>query len=163
VILDIIFDEKKAFIRDKQLMDGILLIHELIHSLSSNKAKRILMKLDMKNDFDHIHWHFHLRIMEKFRFESDWIQWIATLIGHSSFSVLINGNDQGFFKSTRGLRQGYPLSPYLFIIITKVLRHGMSHLQTTSHIKVLQANPNYPPITHSQFVDDTLLASYPSL
>lgn len=159
IIPHTISDDQKAFIKGRQLMDEAILIHELIHSLTSNSQKGLL-KLDMKKAFDRVNWQFLLRIMSTFGFDDGWIQWISALIGCPSFSVIINGSAQGFFNSSRGLRQGDPLSPYLFIIVVEALGRGIRHLQTTNQVKGLKINM-CPPVTHSQFADDTLLAAYP--
>lgn len=163
VIQHIISDEQKAFIRGRQLIDGAIQIHELIHSLCSNKSKGLLLKLDMKKAFDRVNWQFLQCTMGKLGFNDGWIQWIFALIGNPSFSIIINGSAQGFFNGSRGLRQGDPLSPYLFIIVAKALGRGIWHLQLIEQIKVLHINQQCPSMTHSQFANDTLLAAYPSI
>lgn len=163
VLSSLISDEQKAFKNKRQLIDGPILIHKLLHSLQSSGRKGLLIKLDMKKPFDRINWSFLLGIMKKFGFEDQWINWIAALIKNPSFSVLINGSAQGYFRSSHGLQQGDPLSPYLFILVAEALGRGLKHLQSTGHIKGLQINQLVPPVTNSQFADDTLLAAYPSI
>lgn len=78
-----------------------------------------------------------------------------------SFSILINGCSKGFFRSSRGLRQGDPLSPHLFILMGEGLSRGLNFLLDSGRIKGLHITNRCPPITHSQFVDDTLLVAHP--
>lgn len=96
IITHIIFDEQKAFTQGRQLVDGVIVVHELIHSLSSNGTKGLLIKLDMKKAFDRLNWVFLGQMMRKLGFDSGWIQWIHALIGNPSFLVLVNGSAQGF-------------------------------------------------------------------
>ena len=89
-----------------------------------------------------------------------WVKWIEWCISTTSFYVLINGSATGFFKSSRGLRQGDPLSPYLFalgmeafsILIDKVALEGF-----LSGYKILNKSGDVVHITHLLFVDDTLV------
>ena len=112
----------------------------------------------MTKAFDNIYWDFLLQIMMNFGFQEHWLKWIFSLIKEPHFSILINEELRGYFRSTRGLQQGDPLSPYLFIILTKILGRGMNHLYVANKIHGLHISSNAPPITHSQFTDDTLLA-----
>lgn len=121
------------------------------------------MKLDMKKAFDRINWAFLLKVLGKFGFATSWIQWVSALISDPCFSILINGSARGYFKSSRGLHQGDPLSPYLFILVAEALGRGLRHLQASGKIKGLQINNLCKAVTHSQFADDTLLAIYPSV
>lgn len=70
IVPNIILDEQKDFIQGRQLMDGAILIHELIHSLNTMGDKGFLIKLDMKKLFNRINWSFLMRIMGKFGFET---------------------------------------------------------------------------------------------
>ena len=80
------------------------------------KESRLLCKLDIEKAYDHINWDFLFQILEKMGFGRKCISWIKWCISMTTFSVLFNGFPTGFFRSSRGLRQGDPLSPYHFMI-----------------------------------------------
>jgi hypothetical protein len=76
------------------------------------------IKIDMEKAFDRMEWDFLLAIMLKLGFYPTWVNWIWICVSSTSFSVMINGSPFGLFTSTRGLHQGDPLSPFLFILGT---------------------------------------------
>ena len=77
----------------------------------------LLCKLDMEKAYDHMNWKFLLYLLRRCGFEEKWCSWIEHYISSMRFLVLINGSSSGFFDSSHGVRQGDPLSPFLFVLV----------------------------------------------
>ena len=105
---------QNAFVEGRQILDASLIANEVIDSMTRRKEKGILCKFDVEKAYDKLNWKFLLMVLREMGFGRKWIGWIKWCISTASFSVIINSSPTGFFKSSRGLRQGDLLSPYLF-------------------------------------------------
>jgi hypothetical protein len=117
----------------------------------------MFLKMDMEKAFDRMEWPFILSIMEKLGFSSTWISWIGLCISSTSFSIILNGSLFGNFSPERGLRQGDPLSPFLFILEVEVFYRLMFKEERNGSIKGLRIARNVAPIHHLFFADDLLI------
>lgn len=158
----IISPEQSGYVEGRQITDGIILTHEIIHSLKISKKPGMLLKLDLSKAFDSLSWKYIEKILLAFGFDASWVRWIMSLVTSSFFFVLINGIPSETFHPTRGIRQGDPLSPFLFIIMAEGLGHSIKHAQQTARLKGLSFH-NSPVFTHQQFVDDNMLYGHPSV
>ena len=120
----------------------------------------VLCKLDIEKAYDHVHWEFLLYLLRRSGFSSKWCDWIGFYISTARFSILINGCPQGFFASSRGLRQGDPLCPLLFVLIMETLSRLMARAtqeRFLSGFLVGMERDNPLMVSHLLFVDDTLI------
>ena len=121
-VLDkVISKSQNAFVKGQQILDVVLITNELVDSTMRRKEQGLVCKLDIEKAYDSISWDFLYQVMNRMCFGSRWVRWIKWCISTASFSVLFNGSPTGFFPSSKGLRQGDPLSPYLFVIGMEVL------------------------------------------
>ncbi|XP_042958123.1 secreted RxLR effector protein 78-like [Carya illinoinensis] len=115
------------------------------------------IKLNMEKAFDFIEWDFLFAIMKALGYSNKWINLVRECITTATFSVLISGSPRGFFKAERGLRQGDLISPFLFILCTKVLSRLIARSEAMGTLKGLKVSRNCPPISHLLFADDLII------
>ena len=111
-------------------MDGTSLVHEVLHSIKTKKIPGMMVKLDIAKEYDKINWNFMREMRKSFGFRDRWIEWVMNLISMTFFSSLINDVPSAAIKPTRGIRQGYPLSTFLFIIMAKGLGRSIKAMRS---------------------------------
>ena len=105
-------------------------------------------------------WDFLIYLLRRCGFSRQWCNWIWYCISTVRFSILVNGSPQGFFASSRGIRQGDPLSPLLFVIVMETLSSLMDRVITGGYISGFSVGPmegNALMVSHLLFADDTLI------
>lgn len=158
----IISPEQSGYVEGRQIMDGIILTHEIIHSPNTSKKLGMLPKLNLSKAFDSLSWIYIEKVLMDFGFTTPWVRWIMSLILSSSFSILINGIPSSTFNPTRGIRQGDSLSPFLFVIMVEGLGHCTGKAHQSQCLKILSFH-NSTAFIHQQFVDDNMLFGNPSV
>ncbi|GLT53433.1 hypothetical protein SLA2020_267030 [Shorea laevis] len=115
------------------------------------------LKLDMNKAYDRVEWPFLEGVMRKMGFDERWIRWILNCISSISYSVLINGESFGSILPTRGIRQGDPISPYLFIICAEALSAMLQEAERSRVVTGVPIAKGRVRLNHLFFADDSLL------
>ncbi|XP_058774632.1 uncharacterized protein LOC131648918 [Vicia villosa] len=105
-----------------QLLDGVLVANELVDFAKKEDRGCLLFKVDFEKAYGKVSWNFLRFLLRKMGFGEDWLRWMEALIFSSKMSVIVNGSPTKEFIVERGLRQGDPISPFLFLIVGEGLR-----------------------------------------
>ena len=160
VLSHIISENQSAFLSQRLITDNILVAFELMHYLEHKKSGEngyMAVKLDMSKAYDRVEWVFIEKVMRRLGFNEKWIGWVMKCITSVSYSVIINGEAYGNISPSRGLRQGDPLSPYLFILCTEAFSALLDDASNRKKINGISICRGCPSVTHLLFADDSLL------
>jgi hypothetical protein len=156
----IISKPQHAFVKGRQILDSILIANECLDSRLKAGDPRVLCKLDMEKTYDHVDWNFLLYLLRRCGFGEKLCLWIKQCIPSARFSVLINGSPSGFFGSSREVRQGDPLSPFLFILVMEAFSKMLGSFTPRgliSGFSVGSSEQNRVIVSHLLFANDTLV------
>ena len=136
-----------------------MIAQEMFHALRTKpggRVKRMAIKTDMSKAYDRMDWLFIEAVMRKMGFSEIWIDWIMRCITSVNYKVLMNGEPRGNIVPGRGLRQGDPLSPFMFILCTEALVSLLNQAENQGKITGMRVARASPPISHILFADDSL-------
>jgi len=163
VMADLVGDAQTAFISGRQILDGALIANELVCWLKKGNKEGVLLKIDFQKAYDTVNLDSLLEVLKAMGFAEQWRIWMKACLSTASISVLVNGSPCKPFPMQRGLRQGDPLSPYLFVLMTEVLNCLISKAVQHGLLNGLQVGSRSVTVTHLQFADDTLIFCEPKL
>ena len=166
ILPSIISDTQSAFVHGRLITDNVLLAFETIHHISQKKGGKIgemALKLDMSKAYDRVEWLCLDKIMEKLGFDVKWRGLIMQCVSTVTYSIKINGIPKGNIILSRGIHQGDPLSPYLFLLCAEGLSSLIKSSVATGTLEGVAICRNSPKLSHLFFADDSLIFCKASL
>ncbi|KAG7585751.1 Pentatricopeptide repeat [Arabidopsis thaliana x Arabidopsis arenosa] len=148
-----------SFIPGRLSTDNIVLVQEAVHSMRRKKDRKgwMLLKLDLEKAYDRIRWDFLEDTLKTVGLSEKWRRWIMQCVSGPSMAVLWNGEKTAPFTPSRGLRQGDPLSPYLFVLCLERLCHLIELAVDSKEWKPINLSRGGPKLSHVCFADDLIL------
>ncbi|KAJ0612656.1 putative RNA-directed DNA polymerase [Helianthus annuus] len=157
VVMDgLISTTQSAFVGGRNILDGPLVVSEVVSWAKKKKIKMMVFKVDFEKACDSINWKFLFRVMELMEFPDKWIGWIKGCLRSGKGSVMVNDSPTCEFPFKRGLRQGDPLSPFLFIIAMQVLDMFMKRALDLGLFHGIKLPNGGPIISHLCYADDVI-------
>ncbi|KAJ0577283.1 putative RNA-directed DNA polymerase [Helianthus annuus] len=156
VLGSIISNEQSAFIKGGNILDGPLIINEVVNWARRSKKKIMVFKVDFEKAYDCVSWKFLINTMRHMGFPSRWKNWIMGILFTGRASVLINGSPTDEFEIKRGLRQGDPLSPFLFTIVMEALHVMVDKATKAELFKGVKITREGLCLSHLFYADDAL-------
>ncbi|KAM3331616.1 hypothetical protein ACQJBY_027530 [Aegilops geniculata] len=162
---DYIDPAQQAFIEGHRISDNIIIAQEITHSFSlkSWKHNAFMLKIDLAKAFDRLEWSFIVSALTRKGLHDHFINLVYACISSPTLSVVINGQPSHKFKSYRGIRQGCPMSPYLFVIAINELSITLNEAFVAHQLQGISLGPNCPSIHSLLFADDLLVCGQATL
>jgi len=157
---EMVSPNQSAFIKKRFIQDNFMIVQQTVKFLHSQKQPRILLKLDITKAFDSVSWAFLLEVLRKLGFGPRWCDLVSGLLAASSTQVLLNGIPGERIRHRRGLQQGDPLSPMLFILVMDVLNSLFTRAAEAGLLQPLSSRPIQHRI--SLYADDVALFLRPT-
>ena len=154
ILPDIISPSQSAFVPGRMITDNVLLAYELTHHINNRRRGAgglAAIKLDMSKAYDRIEWPFLKKMMQKLGFQEKWIDLIMKCVTTVSYRIKVNGEYTNRFFPQRGLRQGDPLSPYLFILCAEGLSALLQQAESDGKIEGIKIRREASRVNHLFF------------
>ncbi|XP_028767839.1 uncharacterized protein LOC114725488 [Neltuma alba] len=159
VMDNIISPYQTSFIKGRNIQDNIIVGQEIMHIMKKSKGKKGLMalKIDLEKAYDRIRWDFLQQVLLEVGFDDGFVNLIKACVFFVTYNVLWNGSQTEYFSPMRGLRQGDPISPLLFVLCIDKLSHLICDAVKDGSWKPVRVAKEGPSISHLMFADDILL------
>ena len=156
-VLHLIIDENQyAFLRNRGMLDSVLVANEVVEEVRRNRRSALCFKVDYEKAYDSVRWEFLFDMLQRLGFHSKWVRWVRGCLESSSISVLVNGSPTEELKLSRGLRQGDPMVPFLFLMVAEGLAGLVRQASKQNMLTGVKVGRREIVCSMLQFADDTL-------
>ncbi|XP_020109325.1 uncharacterized protein LOC109724810 [Ananas comosus] len=142
VMDNLISPSQSAFLKGRNITDAYVTVAELLSWGNKKAIEGVTVKVDFEKAYDRIDWSFLFRILRWWGFDDKWCGWIEQCVCHAKAAILINGEATNWIKTKRGVRQGDPLSSFLFLLVAECLSRLTNEAIRNNLLKVFKA-PNW--------------------
>ncbi|KAJ9547421.1 hypothetical protein OSB04_019964 [Centaurea solstitialis] len=156
VLVTIISNSQTAFIKGRNILDSPLMVNELISRAKNRKKNLLIFKADFAKAFDSLNWNFLDNVFMQMGFGHKWRAWVNGFISMVNVSILINGSPTKEFTFEKGVRQGDPLTPFLFLVAAEGLSIVLREAQQANLLKGVRLECSNAEVSILQFADDTI-------
>ena len=156
-VLSLVIDEdQSAFLRNRGMLDSVLIANEVVEEVRRNRRSALCFKVDYEKAYDSVRWDFLIDMLQRLGFHNIWIRWVKGCLESSTISVLVNGSPTEEFKPLRGLRQGDPMTPFLFLVVAEGLAGLVRQATKQNMLTSVKVGRKKIVCSMLQFADDTL-------
>nr|GEV03953.1 nucleotide-binding alpha-beta plait domain-containing protein [Tanacetum cinerariifolium] len=148
-----------SLIGKRQILDGPFILNEVIQWYKLKKKQSLIFKVDFEKAYDSVRWDFLDDVLKKFGFGNKWCAWIQSCFRSSRGSIIINGSHVKEFQFFKGIKQGDPLPPFLFILIMESLHLSFQRVVDVGMFKGINLSP-LVNLSHMFYADDAVFVGY---
>lgn len=160
VLDSLVRPNQTAFIRSRCIHDNFQLVRLSCKAIHAKRVPCVLLKIDIAQAFDSVAWNFLLEVLEHLGFGRRWRDWVSCILSSASTKILLNGRPGRRICHARGLRQGDPLSPMLFVLIMEVLNHLVCWLDAQGFLAPIEVTL---PFRVGLYADDVVMFVKPNV
>jgi len=156
VMNSIISPSQSAFLKGRTLVDGVLVVNELVDYAKRAKKECLIFKVDFEKAYDSVDWGFLVYMMRRVGMCEKLVAWMKACMYGGSMSILVNGSPTEEINIHRGLKQGDPLAPFLFLLVAEGFSGLMRQAKEENLFEGFEVGENGLVVSHLQYADDTL-------